>query len=149
MHNDLIQKIRRFNRYYTAWLEVMNKSYLETNFSWTESRVLFEVYIDPGISATALCQHLNMDKSYISRILMKFEKNGLLRRELVLGSKGLKKLWLTETGKKAGAEIDLNGTKQIADKIKTMNDETRLKLCEAMDLIEKILRENDKEGGEK
>ncbi|KAI4446738.1 hypothetical protein C823_001256 [Eubacterium plexicaudatum ASF492] len=69
----------------------MNKEYLKTGFSWTESRVIFEIHICPGINATELCEHLNTDKSYISRILMKFEKDGLLTRELILGSKGLKK----------------------------------------------------------
>ncbi len=149
MKNDLIKRIRNFNRYYTVWLEVMNKGYLDTNFSWTESRVLFEIYMYQGINATELCEHLNIDKSYISRILTKFEKNGLVTRELVLGSKGLKKLSLTEIGKKAAEKIDLNGDKQIADKIKTMDDETCMKLCEAMEFIEKTLRENEKRGAEK
>ena len=40
----MIKRIRSFNRYYTIWLEVMNKEYLETDFSWTESRILFERY---------------------------------------------------------------------------------------------------------
>lgn len=149
LNNDIIERIRNFNRYYTVWLEVMNKGYLETNFSWTESRVLFEIYICQGINATELCEHLNMDKSYISRILMKFEKNGLLMREVILGSKGLKKIWLTETGKKAVRKIDLNGNRQIANKIKTIDDETCVKLCEAMEFIEKILKENDKRGVQK
>ena len=146
MNHDLIKRIRNFNRYYTVWLEVMNKGYLNTNFSWTESRVLFEIYIHPGINATEVCEHLNMDKSYVSRILMKFEKNGLLTRELILGSKGLKKLWLTESGKQSARNIDLNCDKQIADKITAIDDETCVKLCEAMEFIEKTLRENDKRG---
>ena len=100
MNDDIVKRIRNFNRYYTAWLEVMNKEYLKTGFSWTESRVIFEIHICPGINATELCEHLNTDKSYISRILMKFEKDGLLTRELILGSKGLKKIWLTEAGEK-------------------------------------------------
>ena len=61
----------------------------------------------------------------------------------------LKKLSLTEIGKKAAEKIDLNGDKQIADKIKTMDDETCMKLCEAMEFIEKTLREYEKRGAEK
>ena len=91
MDKDVIKNIRQFNRYYTVWLDVISKSYLGTNFSWLESRVLFEIYIYDEMSATELCEHLNMDKSYISRIIAKFEKNGLITRELVLGSKGIKK----------------------------------------------------------
>jgi len=48
LNEDLIKKIRQFNRYYTVWLDVMNKGYLGTNFSWPESRVLFEIYANQG-----------------------------------------------------------------------------------------------------
>ncbi|KAI4445458.1 hypothetical protein C823_007494 [Eubacterium plexicaudatum ASF492] len=146
MNDDIVKRIRNFNRYYTAWLEVMNKEYLKTGFSWTESRVIFEIHICPGINATELCEHLNTDKSYISRILMKFEKDGLLTRELILGSKGLKKIWLTEAGEKIAHQINMNGNQQIVDKLKMLDDDICVKLCEAMEFIEKVLRENDKGG---
>ena len=143
MKKDTIKNIRKFNRYYTVWLDVINRSYLGTNFSWPESRVLFEIYMYDEISATQLCRHLNMDKSYVSRILAKFEKNGLITRELVPGSKGIKRLRLTDTGIKEAKRIDKNGDEQIIRKLRTMDNETCKKLCEAMTLIEKILREND------
>lgn len=146
MNDDIIKRIRDFNRYYTAWLEVMNKEYLETGFSWAESRVLFEIYICPGINATELCEHLNMDKSYISRILMKFERHGLLKRELMLGTKGLKKIWLTEAGEEKAHQININGNKQIVDKLKMLDDDICVKLCEAMEFIKKVLSESDKGG---
>lgn len=144
MEKDIIQKIRAFNRYYTVWLDVMNKSYLETNFSWPESRVLFELYRYDELSATKLCAHLNMDKSYVSRILAKLEKNGLITRELVPGSRGIKILRLTVLGVKAAKQIDQRGDEQMARKLRTMDNETGKKLCEAMELVEKILRENDR-----
>lgn len=149
MDDDIIRRIRDFNRYYTAWLEVMNKEYLGTDFSWAESRVLFEIHICPGINATELCEHLNMDKSYMSRILMKFEKHGLLTRELILGSKGLKKIWLTEAGKKIAHQIDGNGSRQIVDKLKMLDEDICIELCEAMEFIKKVLIENEKGGMQK
>ncbi len=148
MNDDLIKRIRDFNRYYTAWLEVMNKEYLETGFSWAESRVLFEIHICPGINATGLCEHLNMDKSYISRILMKFEKRGLLTRELMPGSKGLKKIWLTGAGEKIAHQINRNGNQQIVEKLKMLDEDSCIKLCEAMECIKKVLSESEK-GGER
>lgn len=144
MNDDIIKKIRQFNRYYTVWLDVMNKGYLGTNFSWPESRVLFEIYINPGINAAKLCEHLNMDKSYVSRIAVKLEKNGLLTRKILLGSKGIKELYLTEAGIEEAERIDRIGDKQISDKLKSMDKENCVKLCEAMVLIENILRENDR-----
>lgn len=144
MTEDSVKKIRAFNRYYTVWLNVMNRAYLGLEFSWPESRLLFEIYLYPGISATELCEHLGMDKSYVSRLLAKFEKAGLLARELVPGSKGKKRLWLTEAGNKKAAQIDQCGDEQILEKLGTMDEESSQQLCEAMVLIEKTLRENDK-----
>lgn len=144
MNKNRIKSIRRFNRYYTIWLEVMNKGYLGTRFSWPESRVLFEIYQKQGINATEICECLHMDKSYVSRILAKFEKVGLLTRELVLGSKGIKQLYLTEAGKEEAKRIDQNGDKQISEKLKNMEKEDCDRLCEAMALIEKILRKYER-----
>lgn len=101
------------------------------------------------ISATEICKHLNLDKGYVSRLIGKFEKSKLLTRELILGSKGMKKIWLTEEGEKIAAKIDENGSKQIVDKFNHMDSETCHRLCQAMEVIEKILRENDKKGENK
>lgn len=121
----------------------MSKGYLGTSFSWPESRVLFEIYTDQGINATELCEHLNMDKSYVSRILTKLENKRLITRQLVSGSKGIKKLYLTNAGSEEAKKIDWNGDKQIYEKLKNMDKEDCDRLCEAMVLIEHILRKND------
>ena len=41
MNDCAMKEIRRFNRYYTAWLDVMNEgSYMDTDLSWPEARIL-------------------------------------------------------------------------------------------------------------
>lgn len=140
MNQNIIKKIRQFNRYYTIWLDVMNKDYLGTRFSWPESRVLFAIYQNQGINATEICEHLHMDKSYMSRILTELEKDGLITRKLVLGSKGIKQLYLTKTGVEEAKRIDRNADNQIFEKLKNMESEDCDRLCEAMILIEKTMR---------
>ncbi len=144
MNEAIIKKIRQFNRYYTVWLNVMNKGYLGTSFSWPESRVIFEIYSNQGINATELCEHLNMDKGYVSRILAKLEEKGFLSRKLVSGSKGIKKLYLTNAGNQEAKQIDQNGDQQIYEKLKNMDKKDCDRLCEAMVLIENTLRKNEK-----
>jgi len=139
-----VKKIRSFNRYYTVWLEVMNKRYLGTVLAWQEARVIFDIFKNPGISATEVCGHLQMDKSYVSRILAKFEKRRLITREPIPGSKGTKKLWLTESGNKLALEIDENGSRQIADKLAPLSEEELGKLCDAMVFIERTLKKIDR-----
>lgn len=148
MKEDIIKKIRRFNRYYTVWLDVMSKDYLGTDCSWPESRVLFEIFLFPEINATRLCGHLHMDKSYMSRILAKLEKNGLITRELVPGTKGMKRISLTEKGKEKAQQIDRRGSEQIAEKLGMLDEETCGRLCEGMVLIENILRETERKDDE-
>ena len=149
MDDAAIKKIRAFNRYYTTWLDVMNRDYLRTELSWPEARVLYEIYMYQPVSATELCRNLHLDKGYVSRLVGKFEKSGLLTRELVSGGKGMKKIWLTAEGKKTAAQIDENGNQQMKDKFRCMDREACHRLCRAMEVIEEILRENDQKGGNK
>lgn len=146
MDKDAVRQIREFNRYYTAWLDVLNRDYLGMDFSWHESRVLFEIYGYPGISAGELCGHLNMDKSYVSRILGKLEARELLTRERVLESRGKKKLWLTEKGIQAARQIDRSGEQQIINKLSSLDETACRGLCEAMAFIEKTLRNVERAG---
>lgn len=143
MTEDMIETIRAFNRYYTAWLNVLNKSYLGSRFSWPESRTLFEVYLHPGIHAAELCAHLRMDKSYASRLLARFEKEGLLRRELVPGSRGVKRIYLTPAGLDEARQIDRRGRGQIMDKLAHMDAGQLDELCRSMLSIETLLRESE------
>lgn len=143
MTEDMIETIRAFNRYYTAWLNVLNKSYLGSRFSWPESRALFEVYLHPGIHAAELCAHLRMDKSYASRLFARFEKGGLLRRELVPGSRGLKRIYLTPAGLDEARQIDRRGREQIMDKLDHMDADRLRELCRSMLSIETLLRESE------
>ncbi len=78
----VISDIRGFNRFYTNILGLLDKHILESDFSLTEGRILFELQeIGPSMANT-LSQRLNIDKSYLSRILAKFEMNGLIEKEV-------------------------------------------------------------------
>lgn len=143
MDNQIIRKIRRFNRYYTVWLDVLGKPYLESDFSWPESRVLFEIFTCGQISATELCERLSMDKSYMSRILSKLEKKALITRTLIPRTKGIKQIRLTDAGNSQARQIDQKGDRQIIEKLKFLDEKSCFALCTAMEQIEKILREND------
>lgn len=58
-----------------------------------------------------------MDKGYVSRVLSKFEKNGLLTRQTVSGAKGQKRIILTDAGREESERIDRGGDRQIEDKL--------------------------------
>lgn len=74
----LIDAARDFNRFYTNFLGVLNKAYLDTQFTLTDARVLFEVGSQERVSAVALVRDLHLDPAYLSRILKRFKAEGLM-----------------------------------------------------------------------
>ena len=84
---SLITTIRSFNRFYTVMLGFLNQKYLGTKYSVTETRILFEIRSSDKVLAKDLCSKLKLDKSYVSRILAKFEnknKSSSLEKQQVM-----------------------------------------------------------------
>lgn len=77
---NTVEKIRGFNRFYTSVMSLLNNRYLHSDFSMTEARILYELYENRGCHASFLVHKLGIDKSYLSRILKKFEQGNLLSR---------------------------------------------------------------------
>lgn len=71
-------KIRAFNRYYMPSMNLLGDHYLGSEYSITEARVFFEIHENQGCNAAHIAQLMNIDKSYLSRIIKKQEKKGTL-----------------------------------------------------------------------
>ena len=81
LDEGIIADIRQFNRFYTNILGVLNKHVLDTGYTLTEARVVLEIgFMEPCI-ANQLVEKLDMDRSYMSRIISKLHKDGLLEKE--------------------------------------------------------------------
>ena len=77
---DTIREIRKFNRFYTHVLGLLDRDILDSGYSLTEARILYELSESGRCIANDLSVRLQLDKSYLSRIIAGFEKTGLVRR---------------------------------------------------------------------
>ena len=75
-----IAAVRRFSRFYTRQLGLLQESLVHTRFSLTEARVLYELAHRDQVTATALAADLDLDHGYLSRILRRFGEDGLLKK---------------------------------------------------------------------
>ncbi|MCK1981305.1 MULTISPECIES: MarR family winged helix-turn-helix transcriptional regulator [Peribacillus] len=81
MNKNTIADIRQFNRFYTNILGVLDKHILDTGYSFTEARVILEIGLMEQCIANNLVDKLEIDRSYMSRIINKLRKDGLVMKE--------------------------------------------------------------------
>jgi len=134
-----VEAIRRFNRFYTRRIGVLNEKLLRSPFSLTEARVIFELAHRERATATSLSNDLGLDTGYLSRILRGLEKRGLIQK-LPCPTDGRQILLSpTEEGRAAFAKINAASENEITAMLTDIPEERQGRLIEAMRAIEEIL----------
>src|SRR6201987_5519887 len=73
--------VRVFNRFYTNTIGLLRGKYLDTPYSLTEARILFELAQGEASEVTDLRRTVDIDAGYLSRILARFSSDGLVTRQ--------------------------------------------------------------------
>ncbi len=134
-----VEKIREFNRFYTIKTGFLNNKYNESNFSTIEARILFEFKNNKDLSQNHLVKKLCIDKGYLSRIIKRFEKEGLVDKNVSKSDARSSALNLTKKGETVAAELIDITNKKIGNMIAPLNKKEQKELCCALDLVQKHL----------
>jgi len=134
-----IASVRRFNRYYTQKIGVLDEGLLRSPFSLTEARVLYELAHCDRPTAGELARELHLDPGYLSRILRSFRRQGLIDRTRAAADGRRSHLSLTRAGEAAFAPLDLCSREEIALLLAPLADGAQRRLVAAMRSIEELL----------
>ena len=136
-----IAAVRRFNRFYTRRIGVLQEGLLKSPFSLTEARVLYELAHREDATASVLARDLGLDAGYLSRLLKGFEERGLIKRAASPLDARQSLLTLTALGRAAFAPLDHRSQDEIGAMLRTLPAPAQKRLVEDMAEIETLLGE--------
>src|SRR5579863_1045620 len=127
-----ISEVRAFNRDYTRRIGVLGQGMLDSPYSLTQARVLYEIEHRRGITATKLACDLGLDAGYLSRIIRGFEARGLLRRERGARDARSQHLRLTAAGRRAYRPLERGSQEQVRRMLTALGAAQRTEVVSAM-----------------
>lgn len=135
-----IQEIRAFNRFYTNLIGALNYSkHLYTPYTLTESRLLYELAHTPRTDAAELRAELSLDAGYLSRMLTKFERDGLVERAPSERDARRQRITLTRQGRGTAALLDERSREAVGALLDRVEPDERPRLVEALRTAREIL----------
>lgn len=138
-YDKTVKEIRNFNRFYSASMDFLNLDYLDTAYSLVESRILFEIKIHEKCIQKDIATNLNIDKSYLSRILKRFDKNGLVEKAKSDEDQRATYISLTEKGNEETEKLIELTNNQIKAKIDKLTFDECNELCNAINIVISLL----------
>ncbi|MER5937856.1 bifunctional helix-turn-helix transcriptional regulator/GNAT family N-acetyltransferase [Streptomyces sp. NPDC001928] len=135
-----VHDIRAFNRFYTNVIGALDYSrHLYAPYTLTESRVLYELAHSPRTDAADLRTELSLDAGYLSRILNKFEQDGLIERTPSRQDPRRRRVTLTARGRETGKLLEERANESVGSLLSTVPAADRPRLAEAMTTVRTIL----------
>lgn len=134
-----IDTLRRFNRFYTRRLGLLEGCLLHSRYTLAESRVLYELRQRDGLTASALAAMLALDAGYLSRLLKKLAARRLVRRTPSADDARVQLLSLTPSGRAAAAALDGAAREQLQTQTAHLGAADVKSLLAAVQTTERLL----------
>ena len=142
-----VAAVRGFNRFYTNVIGLLRGKYLDTPYSLTEARLLFELAQRDTSEVTDLRRTVDIDPGYLSRILARFESDGLIGRQRSAADGRRQVIRLTDHGRDVVAGLDAQSAEQTRDMLADLRDDDQRRLLDAMRVITETLTQSPQPRG--
>ncbi len=134
-----VQAVRRFNRFYTRQIGVLHEGLLDSQFSLTEVRVLYEIAHHENPTAAEIADVLRLDPGYLSRLLRGFRAREIVSRARSQEDARQSWLALTAKGKAIFAALDARSNAEVETMLEELSASDQSELLQAMGTIEQVL----------
>src|SRR5215468_4380835 len=134
-----VAAVREFTRFYTSVLGLLREGLLDTPYSLTEARIIFELARKDEVEVAAVRRWLDLDPGYLSRILARFEADGLVRKSRSAGDARRQVIGLTQAGRAVFGKLDALSSDQIRRLLAPIPAGRRSRLTAAMAGIREVL----------
>ena len=136
-----VATVREFSRFYTQRLGTLDEGLLETPWSLTEARVIFELAQSPSTDMAALRSTLALDSGYLSRLLARFDTAGLIARTASPADGRRQTLALTTAGKRLFRTLNERSNRQVESLLAPLPDPAQDALVGALRTVMRTLGE--------
>jgi DNA-binding MarR family transcriptional regulator/GNAT superfamily N-acetyltransferase len=134
-----IAAVRRFTRFYTRQIGLLQEGDLLGPFSLAQARVLDELANRDRPTASELAADLGLDHGYLSRILRRFVEQRLLTRKPAPEDGRQSLLMLTAKGRKAFAPLNMRSHDEVGAMLGKLDDADQRRVVAAMATVEELL----------
>jgi DNA-binding MarR family transcriptional regulator/GNAT superfamily N-acetyltransferase len=138
-----VEKLRRFNRYYTNRLGLLSRYRFDTALTLTEARVIFEIGLAGEHTQSALGRDLKVDMGYLNRIVRRHESRGLLSRRKADYDGRVSVLTLTEAGRKMLARINSRLDAEVQDMLRELDEREARTLVMHIQAVQKLFEKQE------
>lgn len=136
-----VAAVRRFNRFYTRRIGVLNEAVFGSKFSLGEMRLMWELGHQDGASASTLQEYLGVDPASVSRILRTFRERGWVEATPAEHDARIRHLELTARGRKVLVPLELAANTEVRGALADLSAGQQERLLDAMRTIEELLAE--------
>jgi DNA-binding MarR family transcriptional regulator/N-acetylglutamate synthase-like GNAT family acetyltransferase len=137
--DESVATVRAFSRFYTNVIGVLREGLLESPYSLSEARVIFELAQADRTELAALRRTLTIDAGYLSRIISRLESDGIAAKERSSEDGRRQLIRLTRQGRTVFNRLDERSTAEVRALLSPLPERDRRRLVGAMDSIRAIL----------